>query len=86
MPEYDFFIKPVVSLGLGLFSWSLNILSDDPGSSTNSTSDLEARGSAKLRFVLGSFWLDVGYRVRMINSLGSEIWLMEPLARLGIRF
>ena len=84
MPEYSFFIKPVLSVGMGVFSSVFNVTG---GNSTPKVFDMEFRGAAMLRLGFGSFSMDAGIRMRMMNSLGAELWLFElPLIRLGVRF
>jgi hypothetical protein len=93
MPEYDFFIKPLVSFGLGLASSSFKVYASEnpahPSQSdyeTSTTLDLEFRWALMLRFEIGRFWLDAGVRLRMLDLLGAEIWMNEPLLRVGYRF
>ena len=86
MPEYTFFIKPVLSLGIGLMSSSFSIVYQNREMATPTSLNLEARGAGMIRFAIGNFWLDAGMRARLVDSIGSEILFIEPLVRAGMRF
>jgi len=86
MPEYKFFIKPLLSAGLGLFSSSLEFSDLTGAGKTDKSLDLEARWALMIRIAISKFWIDAGLRMRIVDCQGAELRLTEPIVRAGFRF
>ncbi|MDR2733553.1 MAG: fibronectin type III domain-containing protein [Spirochaetota bacterium] len=87
-PEYAFFLKPLLSMGLGVYSSKFEIMGPghDDVAITPVSYNLGVRWAAMLRIEIWRFMLDVGLRRQMIDALGSELWLLDPIVRLSFRF